>query len=122
MDWAGRPQWRVLATAFGNGDDFLATLQAWRADARRPGLLHYVGLDAHSGFQPGLTPGLHRFAFEGGRVLLTLGVGDRGLLLRELDFTADAVRLAGSGFDLGTLKAISRLCREGTALEAGDLP
>jgi hypothetical protein len=37
-------------------------------------------------------------AFEGGRVLLTLGIGDtRAALLREQDFSADAVFLDFDG-------------------------
>jgi tRNA 5-methylaminomethyl-2-thiouridine biosynthesis bifunctional protein len=124
-------QWRILATALGTGSDFLSTWQAWRADPKRPRLLHYVALAASGEPVPGIpelasrwrgmTPGLHRFSFEEGRVILTVGIGDRAALLRELDFTADAIHLDDAAFELGTLKAIARLCREGTALVAGTL-
>ncbi|MDB5858925.1 MAG: hypothetical protein JWQ76_2614 [Ramlibacter sp.] len=142
MAWAGQTQWRVLATGFHAGQAFLAAWQAWRADPRRPALLHYAAIEARppsaeaivrgaaaqSGLAPlaaelatrwqGLTPGMHRFAFEGGRVLLTLCAGETAALLRELDFSADAVDLDGPEADLATLKAVARLCREGTTLAA----
>jgi tRNA 5-methylaminomethyl-2-thiouridine biosynthesis bifunctional protein len=145
--WAGRSQWRVLETGFGLGLNFLATWHAWRSDPARPRLLHFVSIEAwpvtgadlqrsvatYPALQPladalaaewrGLVPGLHRFSFEGGQVLLTLCVGDVAAMLRELDFRADAVFL--DGFDparnpqmwsLATLKAVTRLGRRGTRL------
>lgn len=145
--WAGQPQWRVLETGFGLGVNFLAAWHAWQADAQRPALLHFASVEAwpvaaedivrsaagQGELLPlarelaarwrGLTPGFHRFAFDAGRVLLTLCVGDAAAMLRELDFSADAVFL--DGFDpernpqmwtLATLKAVARLCRRGTAL------
>ena len=71
----------------------------------------------------GLTSGFHRLSFDGGRVLLTLGVGDARDMLREQAFTADAVFLDGFSpplnpdmWALPTLKAVARLCRRGTRL------
>ena len=146
--WAGLPQWRILEAGFGCGQNFLATWQAWRSDPQRPRMLHFAALQASpvpaadllrsSLTEPGLhalaaqlaprwhglTPGFHRFAFEDGCVVLTLCVGDPRALLRQLDFTADAVLLAqGSAqmADLGTLKAIGRLCRSGTVLDMGSI-
>ncbi len=143
--WAGAAQWRVLETGFGLGLNFLATWQAWRQDEARPRLLHYVSLEAWpvaaadllraAVAEPllaplaqelarqwdGLTPGLHRLGFEGGRVVLTLGIGDAHELLRVLDFRADSVFL--DGFDparnpqiwsLPVMKAIARLSHRGT--------
>ena len=71
----------------------------------------------------GLVPGIHRLAFEGGRVLLTLCVGDAQAQLRQQTLTADAVYLDGFSpdlnpelWDLHTLKAVARCCRRGTRL------
>jgi tRNA 5-methylaminomethyl-2-thiouridine biosynthesis bifunctional protein len=145
--WAGQPQWRILETGFGLGLNFLATWQAWRADPARPRMLHFASVAASpvaaadllraAAAEPdllplarelvqqwsGLTPGLHRLAFDAGQVLLTLGIGDGAALLRALAFRADAVFLDGFDpernpalWELGTLKAVARLCRRGTAL------
>ena len=42
--WAGQPQWRILETGYGFGLNFLTTWQAWRADADRPRMLHFVSV------------------------------------------------------------------------------
>jgi tRNA 5-methylaminomethyl-2-thiouridine biosynthesis bifunctional protein len=136
--WAGQPQWRVLETGFGLGLSFLVTWQAWRADPDRPRLLHFVSCEAfpasavdvllasraHPELIPlatqlaaqwqGLLPGLHRLSFEGGQVLLTLGVGDAKAMLQAQSLTADSVYL--NACDLHTLKAVARCCRRGTRL------
>ncbi len=69
----------------------------------------------------GVTPGIHRFAFEDSRVLLSLCVGDTREMLREQAFTADSVFLdmADAVADMPPLKAVARLCRRGTTLAAG---
>ena len=71
----------------------------------------------------GLTPGFHRLAFEGGRVLLTLCVGDIAAMLREQAFRADSVFLDGFSpernpqmWSPDVLKAMARLCHRGTTL------
>ena len=117
--WAGQAQWRIFEAGFGLGLNFLATWEAWRSDPQRPRLLHYASIEAwpvdaddllrgaagHPELEPlaqalaaqwhGLTPGFHRLAFEGGRVLLTLCVGDIAAMLREQAFRADSVFLDG---------------------------
>ena len=92
-------------------------LAAWQHDPQRPRLLHFVAIEAcppaaalraaaqRAGARAagagtgaqwcGLVPGLHRLAFEGGRVLLTLCVGELAAMLREQAFRADAVLLDG---------------------------
>ena len=143
--WSGRPQWRILETGFGPGLHFLTTWQAWRADPHRPRLLHYVAVDAHpapasdllraSEADPalaplaeelarqwaGLLPGFHRLAFDDGRVLLTLCVGELQPMLRAQRFEADSLFLDGFGSAMAlpdTLKAVSRFARQGTGLAA----
>lgn len=119
--WAARPQWCILDSALEDGERFLATWHAWKADSRRPRLLHYVVMEsaalgsadwqrrrAAARTAPelaslahelqlqcfGLLPGFHRLAFEGGHVLLTICVGETRAQLREQPFEADAVYLA----------------------------
>ncbi len=142
--WQGRPSFTILETGFGLGLNFLAAWQAWRADPQRPGLLHFVSVEAHpvaaadllrsASDWPelatlaqtladswwGLLPGVHRLLFEGGRVQLTLAVGDVQPMLRDLVATADAVFLDGFSpacnavmWQPSTLKGVARHCRRG---------
>ncbi|EGI77743.1 tRNA (5-methylaminomethyl-2-thiouridine)(34)-methyltransferase MnmD [Hylemonella gracilis] len=110
--WAGQRQWRILETGFGLGLNFLAAWQAWRHDGRRPGLLHFVSIEAFPvaaedivrgaqawpelsaqaeelaaqwrRLEPGASCPVQRLSFEHGRVLLTLCLGDVRDMLREL--------------------------------------
>lgn len=146
--WAGQPHWCVLDTGFGLGSNFLATWQAWRDDPNRPRLLHFVSTEVHvackaellQGASPrpdlvrlaeelaaqwnGLLPGTHRLAFEGGRVLLTLGIGNTQTWLKAQHLCADSVYLNASpqrhpgGVDAHLLKAVARCCRRGTRLSS----
>jgi tRNA 5-methylaminomethyl-2-thiouridine biosynthesis bifunctional protein len=145
LAWAGQARWRILETGFGLGLNFLAAWRAWRDDPARPAMLHYVSIEAWpvsagdllrsvAGFPElqelaaqlarqwwGLVPGLHRLAFEEGRVLLTLCVGDVEPMLRDLAFRADCVFLDGfepqrnpAMWSAATFKGVARLCRRGT--------
>ncbi|MBG9387111.1 FAD-dependent 5-carboxymethylaminomethyl-2-thiouridine(34) oxidoreductase MnmC [Caenimonas aquaedulcis] len=141
--WAGRRQWRILDTDFGQGADFLACWRAWKGDARRPAMLHFVAFCASpppseellraattpqlhplaaelAGQWFGLTAGMHRFAFDGDRVLLTLFVGQVRDALRQQTFRADCVFLGRpDGTDNPTMgKALARHCRRGARLVA----
>jgi tRNA 5-methylaminomethyl-2-thiouridine biosynthesis bifunctional protein len=143
LPWDGERAWRILALGADSETLFLAAWQRWREDTRRPALLHVAcivaapaGPDAlhaaareQPALQPladelaarwqGLLPGFHRFAFEQGRVLLTVCVGDTGPVLREQDFEADTVWLRGPVIEpSATLKPLTRLCRRGTLLAA----
>ncbi|HYE40404.1 MAG TPA: FAD-dependent 5-carboxymethylaminomethyl-2-thiouridine(34) oxidoreductase MnmC [Ramlibacter sp.] len=151
--WAGRNDWRILEAGFGFGADFLVAWDTWRRDAQRPRLLHFVSLVPSppaaadlrhgAGAAPelaalreqlraqwqGLVPGFHRLAFEGGRVLLTLCIGEPAAMLRELSFRADSVLLRGAPHAIDTtprnlalVKALTRLSRRGATLagDAGD--
>lgn len=145
--WADQAQWRILETGFGLGLNFLVTWAAWRADAKRPQRLHFISCEAwpvsaqdllraappDAELQAlaarlaqqarGLVPGVHRLAFEGGRVLLTLLIGDAQAMLRAQRPQADSVFLDGFAprvnpdlWSLHTLKAVARCCRRGTRL------
>lgn len=141
--WAGRRDFTVLETGFGLGNNFLALWQAWRDDPARCERLHLVSLElhpptredlahAHQGSPlrtladelvaawPPLAPGLHHLAFEGGRVQLTLALGDAQRLLPELRLQADALFLDGFAPDrnpamwsLPLVKALARRCSPG---------
>lgn len=141
LAWQGRTTWCMLSTDFGHGEDFLRCWAAWQADTQRSRLLHFTAIvadtlcpaevQAHApeGLQAqaqalaaqlyGLLPGVHRLSLEGGRVLLTLWVGDVQPLLRQQSSTADAILLhAPFACDSHSIKALARHCQRGTALLA----
>ncbi|TAG34433.1 MAG: FAD-dependent oxidoreductase [Polaromonas sp.] len=156
--WREHAQWRVLDISFGLGLNFLVTWAAWKADPLRPKLLHFVSTQAvpacarevqrsvanHADIYPlalqlkaqlwGLLPGFHRLVFEGGRVLLTLCVGETKTMLRQQNFEADSVYLDGcgssthpgscstDGWDVHTLKAVALCCRRGTRMASWAIP
>ncbi|MGP1684007.1 MAG: FAD-dependent cmnm(5)s(2)U34 oxidoreductase, partial [Giesbergeria sp.] len=140
--WAGAAQWRILDTHGGSGLSFLETWAAWCSDPKRPTMLHYVALspgpldaaallgatqhrpDLHARVESltaqawGLLPGVHRLGFEGGRVLLTLAIGDAQSLLRKERWRVDTV-LASSTAQLQASdgpKALARCAERGTRL------
>lgn len=117
--WAGRENFIILETGFGTGLNFLATWEAWRADPARPARLHFFSVEKHP-FRSGdlarlhgqwpefaalssellanwpmLTPGFHRIALDGGRVQLTLMLGDALDCLPQLQAGVDAFYLDG---------------------------
>ena len=117
--WRGRDAFVVFETGFGLGLNFLATWDAWRADADRPGRLHFVSVESRpfgredlaTALQPfaELGPlaaelvaawppaiaGYHRLHFDSGRVILTLLLGEAQELLPQLEARADALYLDG---------------------------
>ena len=117
--WQGRGAFVVLETGFGLGLNFLATWEAWRADASRPRRLHFVSVEgrplARDDLAAALAPftelaplaralvavwppplaGFHRLHFDAGNVVLTLLLGDAAELLPQLDARADALFLDG---------------------------
>ena len=145
--WRGAARWCVLETGFGLGLNFLCTWQAWRDDPLRPPQLHYLATEAWPAdaadirrnasvdgeLRPlgeelaqgwwGLEPGTHRIAMDGGRVLLTLLIGDSTASLRGLGRCADSVYLDGFGPDRNpgiwnpdALRAVARCCRRDARL------
>jgi tRNA 5-methylaminomethyl-2-thiouridine biosynthesis bifunctional protein len=138
--WHDLAQWCVLDTGFGTGAGFLAVWRAWRADARRPRMLHWValapcavpadelgtpGFGTHPDELPalladqwhGLLPGFHRLAFDDGHVLLTLCVGETQPMLRAQRFEADEIVV-----DASTLRAIDPASAHGAALGPSSAP
>lgn len=145
--WAGRRQFVVLENGFGLGNNFLATLAAWRADPARCRALHYVAIERHlpqaaqllefadpalrplaaelARQWPPLMPGLHRMVFEGGAVTLTLALGDAAAIAPRLGLGFDALFLDGFApqanpamWEPALLKALTRLARPGATVVA----
>mgnify|MGYP000673889744 CR=1 FL=1 len=108
--WADRPAWTVLDTAFGVLTPFLHCWHTWQTDARRPRMLHYVGMLSPAQaqtlpaqaqqagqiaphWQPladelattcaDLGAGQHRILLAQGQLSLTLCVGDTQTLRRS---------------------------------------
>lgn len=144
--WAGRDHFVVLETGFGTGLNFLATWAAWRDDPSRCRRLHFVSVEKHpfsaadlarlhaqwpefadlsaelGAAWPPAVPGFHRLALDGGRVQLTLMLGDAGDGLPNLDARVDACYLDGFAPDRNTelwqpwlFGELARLARPGAS-------
>ncbi len=141
--WAGRERFVVLETGFGLGNNFLATWDAWRRDPARCQRLLVVAVELHPPSRddlerahadsplpelaaelvrcwPPLTPNLHLFDFDEGRVQLTLALGDVQTLLPALRLAADAIYLDGFApahdapmWTPQVMKAVGRLAADG---------
>lgn len=142
--WSGRDVFVVLETGFGTGLNFLATWSAWRADPARCTRLHFISAEKHpfaagdlvrlhalwpefaplaaelQAAWPMPTPGFHRLALDGGRVQLTLLLGDAGDTVPQLDARVDAFYLDGFAPDrnpglwqLDLIAALGRLAVPG---------
>ena len=143
--WAGQRQFVILETGFGLGNNFLASWQAWRQDPQRPQRLHFVSLELHplraadmnalaaqgtaeddaelralrrqlAAAWPAPLAGIHRLAFDGGRVILSLCLGEATQLAHQLRGGVDAYYLDGFAPERNAalwapelLKALARL-------------
>lgn len=116
--WRGHRDWRLLDTAFGDGERFLQLWRAWSQDSQACHHLHVVAFSdsvptadalvrAASAdptctslvqeLEPqwfGLMPGFHRLVLAQGRLRLTLCVGPTLALLRQQQFLADTIVLS----------------------------
>src|SRR5574343_976216 len=120
---AYRDHFVVVETGFGLGLNFLTTWAAWRnqPEAMRCQRLHMVSVEKHPLHTadlarslapyrcelptdsidalltqwPLLTRGMHRLAFDQGRVVLTLILGDAATALPQISVRADAIYLDG---------------------------
>jgi tRNA 5-methylaminomethyl-2-thiouridine biosynthesis bifunctional protein len=143
--WRGARRFTVLETGFGLGNNFLATWDAWRADAQRCERLHYIGIEKHPLTHADLsrvhvdsplraladalvaqwplpTPNLQRLAFDNGRVQLLLACFDVRDVLPELVAEVDAFYLDGFApaknpamWEPRVLKALGRLAAPGAS-------
>jgi tRNA 5-methylaminomethyl-2-thiouridine biosynthesis bifunctional protein len=142
--WSARARFTVLELGFGFGLSFLATWQAWREHGSRCARLHYVSVEKHpfarhdaqqlharypefaslaarlQAAWPMLVPGVQRIEFEGGRIVLTLALGDVAEVLPQLRLAADAVYLDGFAparnpemWTPATMRQIARRCAAG---------
>lgn len=145
--WQGRERFVILETGFGQGLNFLATWAAWKADEQRCGWLHFLSVEKHpfrredlarlhthypelsplahqlQAHWPELTAGFHRLEFEGGRVVLTLALGDALEAVPQFVAEPDALYLDGFSpthnaelWSPRLLTEIGLLCRPGTTL------
>jgi len=143
--FATRPHFTIVELGFGTGLNFLTTWQAWRGHAAASARLHYVAVEKHpllpedlarvqrhwpqfsalaralQAEYPPLFPGFHRLLFDGGRIMLTLLLGEVQSLLDELEATADAFFLDGFSpsrnpqmWTPGVFAALRRLAVPGT--------
>ncbi|MHB1215897.1 MAG: bifunctional tRNA (5-methylaminomethyl-2-thiouridine)(34)-methyltransferase MnmD/FAD-dependent 5-carboxymethylaminomethyl-2-thiouridine(34) oxidoreductase MnmC [Thiobacillus sp.] len=144
--WSHRSGFVILETGFGTGLNFLTTWAAWRDDAARPSRLHFLSVEKHP-FQaadlarlhahwpafsdlsrellanwPTLMPGFHRIALDGGRVQLTLMLGDALDCLPQVQAGVDAFYLDGFAPDCnaemwqaGLFDTLAQLAKPGAA-------
>lgn len=117
--WCDRDRFVILETGFGTGLNFLTTWAAWQADPSACAQLHYLAAEKHPftvadlarlhaawpeyadlaaelrRVWPVLTPGFHRLELAGGRLLLTLLLGDAENTLPQVAAQVDAFFLDG---------------------------
>ena len=119
-----------LATGFGKGEHFVATLQAWRQRAAAEAgagaaALHYIALlPALPGAQevapelrdgwPVNVPGFHRLELDEGRVTLDLLAGPIEATLPQLEARVDAFYLPAP---IEPMRTLAKLALPGATLE-----
>jgi tRNA 5-methylaminomethyl-2-thiouridine biosynthesis bifunctional protein len=117
--WQARGRFTILETGFGTGLNFLCAWKLFRGTAPAGARLHYLSVDKHPfrrddlatlyrhwpelaslGAElleryPPLVPGFHRVLLDGGRVALTLLLGEAADMLAQVEAKVDAFFLDG---------------------------
>ena len=117
--WRGRDHYTVVETGFGLGLNFLETWRALEEDLQGPARLDFVSVENHPFSRRSLAAaharwpehqarsqtllqawplplaGFHRLELAGGRIVLTLLLGDAQTLLPQVEARADAFYLDG---------------------------
>jgi len=125
----------VLDTDFADGAQFFALWRQWSVAATPGAMLHYVGLQAAAlNAQPpdadevqlrawkqataGISgeSGFYRLLIDGGRISLTLCLGDPHTSLGQLALQADRVILGTACAQGSALAALAKCCQRGTHL------
>jgi tRNA 5-methylaminomethyl-2-thiouridine biosynthesis bifunctional protein len=125
----------VLDTDFADGTQFFALWRRWRNAPEPWAMLHYVGLQAAvliaqppgadqaqlrewARVREGINgrSGFYRLLLSGGRVSLTLCLGDPRVSLTRLVLQADHVILGAACAQGQALAALPRCCKHGTKL------
>ena len=145
--WHDRAHFTILETGFGLGVNFLAARRAWSEDTRRPSRLHFLSVEhrplLRADLAAALAPfeeiapyarelcavwpdpfaGFHRMHFDGGRVILTLMLGNAHEVLPQLVARADAFFLDGFSpaknpalWSPGIVRELARLAAPGATL------
>lgn len=117
--WQDKKKFTLCENGFGFGLNFLMTLKAWKETAAPDAQLHYIATEKYPvsreeiiralqnwpeleeelrelwALYPDLTNGIHDLAICGGRVRLTLLVGDSLNMLQNFEARVDAWYLDG---------------------------
>ena len=117
--WTRRGCFVIAETGFGTALNFLATWHAWRQTAPPGAVLHYLAVEGYpltaeqraaclapwpelaplaselTAVHPPLHDGFHRVWLDGGRVALTLLIGEAAAVLSEAEAKVDAWFLDG---------------------------
>ena len=117
--WQARRRFTILETGFGSGLNFLCAWRLFRETAPAGARLHYLSVDKHpfrredlqrcyaqwpelASLGAGLlerypppVPGFHRLHLDGGRIALTLLLGEAAQMLAQVEAKVDAFFLDG---------------------------
>jgi len=121
--WQQRQQWSILDTDFLQGQYFFFLCDEWRRDPLRPQRLNVMALVEEAPLWD-LTPGVHRLSFDKGQIQLTIAVGPREKMIRQIKGQADHVLLHqwSCNQDPFIWKALAKLCQFSAQIVVSDTP